>query len=356
MATDVIIPRAAALFDGAVRRIDPIKDPDWNSRLGGQPSASVFHGADWARVLQGAYGFRPFYLVCDDTRSVLPIMEVDSWLTGRRGVSLPFADECAPICREGASWERLWREALGHAEVRGWRYLECRGGRALFRNAPASTAFHGHRLVLDGNPRSRFARMNGSVRRAVRKAEQGGLSIEFSQNIDAVRVFYRLHCRTRKRHGSPPQPFGFFRQLHRHLLSKDLGWVALAWHSRTPVAGAIFFRSAKTAVYKYAASNEAWQHLRPSNLILWEAINSFALQGFEELDFGRTSLDNEGLRRFKLGWGAKECRIEYVRYDLRSRAFVTAQDRASAWHTRVFQVLPMIFSKMAGAVLYRHMA
>jgi hypothetical protein len=339
-----------------VRRVNPVDEPSWDVTVAAMPGASFYHGSAWARVLQHAYGFHPCYFTCDATASLFPMVEVDSWLTGRRGISLPFADECAPLCADARSWDRLWQAALGFARERGWRYLECRGGRSWFRGAPSSTSYYGHRLALGEDRPALSSRVEGSVRRAVRKAQQSGLRVEFSRSEDALRVFYGLLCRTRKRLGVPPQPFAFFQQIERQILAREQGWVVLAWHGRIPVAGAVFFCSGKTAYYRFAASNAAWQHLRPSNLVLWEAIEWFEKQGFAGLDFGRTSLDNEGLRRFKCSWGAEERRIEYVRFDLRSRSFVAARDRASGWHNRVFRLLPLALSRLAGTVLYRHVA
>jgi hypothetical protein len=76
----------------------------------------------------------------------------------------------------------------------------------------------------------------------------------------------------------------------------------------------------------------------------------------ERLHFGRTSLSNGGLRRFKLGWGAKEHELEYLKYDLRSERFVVERDRAEGQHNRVFQAMPMFMLRAAGAALYRHIA
>ena len=38
---------------------------------------------------------------------LLPLMEVDSWLTGRRGISLPFTDECEPLYPDAESFKNL---------------------------------------------------------------------------------------------------------------------------------------------------------------------------------------------------------------------------------------------------------
>jgi hypothetical protein len=123
-----------------------------------------------------------------------------------------------------------------------------------------------------------------------------------------------------------------------------------------PVAAAVFFHWGKKAIYKYGASDEAYQHLRANNLVMWEAIKRYARNGFDQLHFGRTSLINEGLRRFKLGWNTEETMIEYVRYDWKEGGFVTAKDEASGWYNRVFRVLPVSVSRLVGSLLYRHVA
>ena len=123
-----------------------------------------------------------------------------------------------------------------------------------------------------------------------------------------------------------------------------------------PVAGAVFFHFGKTAIYKFGASHKAFQHLRANNLVMWEAIKWHARRGLGMLDFGRTSLENEGLRRFKLGWGTQERLIDYFRYDQRKAGFVTARDESAGWHNRIFRMLPVPLSRLIGATFYRHVA
>ena len=342
-----------------IQRVNPLDDADWDALIKTCPSASFFHGAAWARVLHCTYGFSPSYFLVGDRgglHSLLPVMGVKSWLTGRRGISLPFTDECAPLCPDGDSCRRLFDAAIAHARACAWKYLEFRGGRPLFENAVTSTSFLGHRLDLGADEAALFGRVDSSVRRAVRKAEQCGVTVEFSQDLEALRAFYGLLGTTRKRHGVPPQPWNFFANIHRHVMATGQGWVVLARHQGVPVAGAVFFHFQKTAIYKYGASDDAYQHLRANNLVMWQAIKRYAQEGCAVLDFGRTSLGNDGLRRFKLGWGTTEHPIEYVKYDLRSGGFVTAQDEAAGWHNHVFRHLPVFLSRAAGRLLYRHIA
>ena len=342
-----------------MRLIDPLSDPHWDTRLASLPGASFFHTAAWARVLHGTYGFKPAYLEGTNENgvwSLLPLMEADSWIKGRRGIGLPFTDECSPLSPDPVSFRPLFTDALAYADKRGWKYLECRGGRSLICDAAASTSFWGHQLDLRGEESALFERFDPAARRAIRKAEQSGLSIETSQSLDAVREFYGLLCLTRRRHGLPAQPFRFFSQIREHVLSPGHGCVILARAGGKPVAGAVFFRFGKTVTYKFGASDDRQQHLRANNLVMWEAIKLHAKLGFESLDFGRTSLGNEGLRKFKLGWGTTERRVDYVRFDCRSDRFVTVPDEASGWYNYVFRILPVSASRLVGALLYRHAA
>jgi len=343
----------------SVRAVNPADEPGWDAKLASFPEATIFHTGAWARVLRDTYGFQPVYFTLgegDRVRALLPLMEVNSWLTGRRGVGLPFTDESPPLGAEGGAFGQLHAAAMAHATQRQWKSMEIRGGRALFGSAPASTSFYGHVLDLRGSEAELFARTESSVRRAIRKAEQGGLTLSVSQDLEAVRTFYTLLCKTRQRHGLPVQPFGFFAHIHRHVLAQNLGNVVLAHHGTTPVAGAVFFRFGDTVIYKFGASDETLQHLRANNLVMWEAIKWHARQGFSRLDFGRTSLPNAGLRKFKLGWGTVERTVEYVKYDLKTGGFVTTKDAAAGWHNHVFRRLPVFLSRLAGAVLYPHIA
>lgn len=349
----------ASTVDNSACRIDPTADSEWDSDLATCRDASFFHGSAWARVLASAYGYTPVYFALRNAQgihSLLPMMEVESWLTGSRGISLPFTDECAPLCADPESFRHLYREALDLARLRHWKYIEFRGGMPLFDGAPSSINFFGHRLDLRGGEAALFARCDSSVRRAVRKADQSGLTFEFSRDLEAVRTFHGLLCKTRRRHGVPPQPFNFFASIHRHVLAQNQGWIVLARLGQTPVAGAVFFHFGKTVIYKFGASDDAFQHTRANNGVMWEAIKRHGREGFEVLDFGRTSNTNEGLRNFKLGWGASEHLIDYVRFDCRIGGYVVAGDPSSGGYTRILRMLPEPMFRLVGRVLYKHMA
>jgi hypothetical protein len=339
--------------------VDPLRDPHWDARVARFPGASFFHSRAWLQVLRDSYGLKPCFFRADDNEGrpavLVPFVEINSWLTGRRGVSLPFTDECQPLYTESDTL-RETIEAIGaYGRYRRWKYWEIRGGAATIQ-APAATSFYAHRTNLDSDVGRLLGRCDSAARRAVRKSEQSDLTISFSYDLESTRQFHALLCTTRKRHGLPPQPFSFFGNIQRHVLAARKGCIVLARIGDVPVAGAMFFQFGRVAIFKYGASNQAFQHLRPNNLVMWRAMEYYARAGFEALDFGRTSLGNEGLRHFKLSWAATERVLDYVRFNYRTASFVKARDRSSGWYSGLFKLLPVALARLVGATAYRHVA
>jgi hypothetical protein len=343
----------------SVQRLNPISEERWDSRLTGNACYSFFHGSAWARALRQTYGYQPNYfatLAGEHLDALLPVMEVDSWLTGRRGVSLPFTDYCDPLAGDLPAFQQLFDQAVLYGRDRRWKYLELRGGRQFLASALPSQRFYGHELALVDDEKELFAALTSPVRRAIRKAEKQGLTVEILKDAEGIKQFYSLHCQTRRKHGLPPQPFKFFQNLQKCILAGGGGIIILARSGARTVAGSIFFHAGQQAIYKFGASDETMLELRGNDLVMWEGIKYYASRGFRTLHLGRTSLINEGLRRFKLGWGAREHSIEYFKYDLRKSAFVTDRDGALGWYNRIFAALPLSLSRFLGSVLYRHVA
>jgi CelD/BcsL family acetyltransferase involved in cellulose biosynthesis len=343
----------------SVRIVDPVLFPGWDHLLDRFPDASIFHGAGWAQILAATYGHRPLYFCRfdrDQLMGVLPVMEIASRWTGKRGASLPFTDVCSPLVKVGQGASDLYSAALNHGRGHGWRYLECRSPAPDWRGSTESVSFYTHVLDLPAAPKELFERMESSVRRGVRKAESAGVRVEFRTDPVAVEIYYQLHCRTRRRQGLPPQPWRFFQNIQQYLLAREQGFIALAFADAQPAAAAVILHLARRAIYKFGASDEKFQHLRPNNLVMWRAIERLRDLGITNLHFGRTSLFNHGLRRYKLGFGAREEQMSYARFDFRSGSFVKSGDRSQTWMNQIFRACPVSVLRLTGRLLYPHIS
>ena len=282
------------------------------------------------------------------------MMEVASPLTGRRGVCLPFSDFCKPLLFDNSATALVLSSLLDLAKERNWKYFELRSGNKPATSAISSAAYYEHQIDLTADEDRLFARFASSVRRAVRKASQNGVEIEISHGRDAVLAFFALHTRTRRRHGLPPQPLKFFLNIHEELMKKRHAFVVLARHRSRPIAAAVFLRLGQKALYKYGASDERYQEFRANDLVMWEGMKFLVQKGARTLHLGRTSIENKGLRRFKLGWGVIETMLHYFQFDVATNSWLNKRNPRTL-HKKVFSRLPLKLNQLAGAMLYPHL-
>ncbi len=343
----------------SVRVVNPLEEPAWDELVLSHPDYTCFHGSAWARVLHETYGYQPCYLLIRDgrhLRALLPVMDVRSRLTGRRGVALPFTDACPPLASDPASSHALLAQLTELGRAHGWKYWECRGVGNVPTGTPIARTYYGHVLDLSAGEARLFDGFKTTVRTAIRKAEQAGVQVETSRGWDALRTFYALHCQTRRKHGLPPQPLRFFRNIQSHILDANLGTVVVARHQQRPIAAAVFFQFGRKAIYKYGASDAALQDLRANNLVMWHAIRWYARCGCDTFHFGRTDADADGLRRYKLGWGAREEVIAYLRHDYRAGNYVCQAAETATWKNEILRRLPVFLLRALGELAYRHTA
>ena len=338
--------------------IDPIAYPGWDTLIGSMPEHSFFHTSNWAGVLKESYSYRPLYFTRSEGPEqakltvVIPVMEVDSFLTGKRGVSIPFTDYCEPIAPDEDSFSSMFGEVLQYGRKAGWKYLELRGGAQHFNGVAPYRTYLKHTLRIHDQETALFNEIKPSARRNIRTAQKSGIRIAVSDLESDLREYYRLHCLTRNRHGVPPQPYKFFKAIHRNVISKSKGFVVLGSHQGRAIAGAVFFHAGKKGIYKFGAADLRHQNLRAANLVMWEAIRWFSRNGFNELCFGRTDMENEGLMRFKKCWGSHESEISYYRLDPLSGKMLERSGHKLP--SGLMRKVPFFVSRIAGSLLYRH--
>lgn len=340
-----------------IQIINPLERPDWDDQLLAFENASVFHSAPWARVLAETYGYKPTYFTAVEdgrVKALIPVMEVRSFLTGKRGVSLPFTDFCEPLASSGPVLKELNEAVIRHGTAAGWRSMEWRGEAGLFRGEKSSCTFYRHELELPEAEGALAAGLRSSTIRNVRKAVKEGIEVNVLQSLGAVDEFYRLNCLTRKHHGIPPQPFRFFRKIHEHLISRDLGMVALGLWKKRVIAGCLFLHFGRSAIYKFGASDRRFQNLRANNLVMWEGLRYYQSRGIRDLSMGRSEPENKGLLQFKRGWNGREETLQYHRLDLQRKQYIDGVIGTGGGVTRLLRCTPIPLLRLIGAAVYRH--
>lgn len=339
-------PITAAIVDSG--------DAAWQQFVLTHPDALPYHHPAWVATIADAYGYEPFAAVVragsGEILGGAPFVTVGGRVRARRWVSLPFTDVCPPLRSSLLSANEL-RSAVEALQLE--HDVAAAEIRARLTKTDGQLRGVTHSLEL-GDPDALFAAFKPQVRRNIRKAEASGVTVRAAeQQSDLARDYFALHADTRRRLGVPSQPRRFFEALWRHVIEPGLGSVLLAYHDGIPIAGAVFLEWNGRVVYKYGASDRRHWPLRPNNVLFWESIRRGCASGARALDFGRTDLEDEGLRTFKASWGALE---EPLFYTTLGRSSPARSGLAGRLLRPIVRVAPTWVGRTVGAALYRFAA
>lgn len=283
---------------------------------------------------------------------------VNSWLTGRRLVSLPFSDYCEPLCDSDEDANFLiicLRTALKHQR---WKYLEIRAISRSFSETcanidfvPAAT-YYLHTLDLRPDLNKVFSSLHKNcVQRRIQRAQRADLVERCGQSGELLKEFYALFAATRRRHCLPPVPFAWFQNLIR-CYDKALE-IRLAYREKTPIAAILTLRFREIVYYKYGGLDMRFKNLGAMPWLLWNAVTSAQSNGATEFDLGRTQADDAGLLVFKNHWVRQPKPFVYQRFPC-----IPTLDSAGSWKfgmaKQVFSWMPDRLLAMTGRLLYRH--
>jgi CelD/BcsL family acetyltransferase involved in cellulose biosynthesis len=335
-----------------LRRV-ALDDPDWVAFVHRCGQAGAFHHPAWAALLARTYVLPGFALVLADERGRLvagaPFLEARSVTRRRRLISLPFTDACPPLAAgdEAPRFLEALAEAAAHPLEIRWDV------RALGWTNRTDAVIHVLELDPDADVvRRRFAR--AQVTRNIRRAEREGVTVRAATSPEDLATFYALHVRTRRRQGVPVQPRRFFDAIWSDMVEPGLGEILLASAGGPPLAAALLLSFNGTTIYKFGASDPEGWPLRPNHAIFWSAIQGSCARGDRWFDFGRTDLDNDGLRAFKSSWGAVEQPL--VCSVLERGAAAAGQGVAVRMAATAIRRGPAWVGRGIGARLYRYAA
>ena len=332
-----------------------LDDPRWLDFAGSHGEATVFHHPAWSRVLVDAYGYRPSILFQLDRDGAvaagMPVLEVQRFSPRRHFTSLPFTDYCPPLATSEDALAELTAALLRWQRGSKVHQFVVHGRLSSIAGIQIVPRAVRHLLPLGCTRQDFLQRIKGTqVDRAIKKAQREGVTARISRSEADTDTFYQLHLQTRRRQGVPVQPKRFLRLLWKHVIDQGLGFVVLAHKDGQPVAGAIYLAWNHHLIYKFGASDARFWELRPNNLVMWTAIDWACEHGYRELDFGRSDIDNHGLREFKRRWGALEVPLDYSY--LTSAPVRPLPGLGRQVLARIIQSSPPVVCRLTGELLY----
>jgi CelD/BcsL family acetyltransferase involved in cellulose biosynthesis len=339
--------------------LNPIVDIRWRELVDASGNSSVFHMPEWLEALHQTYGYEPVVFANEGgerLRNGVPFCKIKSWLTGSRLVSLPFSDHCQPLGAE-ADIRAVLKFLAVERQVHKWKYIECRPLTGEGFHGMGETAFKMgskfcfHQIDLSARLEQIFKNFHKDcIQRKIRKAEREGLRYEKGRGPEILGDFYALMLKTRQRHGLPPQPRAWFKNLAGCM--GDSLTIRTAKKGRVPVASILTLSFRKSVTYKYGCSDTEFNNLGGTPFLFWQLIQEAKAEGKRTLDLGRSDLDNPGLIRFKDHLGASRSGLTYYRNS--SQTVKQKSDWKEKVGTQVFRRMPAPCLAVAGKLFYKH--
>jgi CelD/BcsL family acetyltransferase involved in cellulose biosynthesis len=347
-----------------VYKFNPLQDARWSTFLDTNSRASVFHTPSWLEALRRTYGYEPVVYTSappgQELRDGTVFCRVESWLTGRRLVSLPFSDYCEPLLNGPDSSQAIFSALRNDSLQQHWKYVEIRPLEVLNGTAaqfePLET-YCLHELDLTPDLDTLFRSFHkDSVQRKIKRAARESLTYSEGKSEELLRHFYGLLLLTRRRHSLPPQPLSWYRNLI-DCFGDELK-IRVAYKGSVPVAANLTLQYKNKMVFKYGCSDPEWNKLGGTHLVLWNSIQDAKAKGLQAFDLGRSELKNTGLITFKNRWGAARVDMTYLKYSPLQSSPPLVSFGPGNWKVRlarkVFSHTPSCVLSVVGALCYRH--
>jgi lipid II:glycine glycyltransferase (peptidoglycan interpeptide bridge formation enzyme) len=339
--------------------INPFEDKRWDNYVYNHPQGLAYHHSGWAKVIKSTYNYQPFFVGLEQSKTdilegVVPFFLVNSLLTGKRLVSLPFTSYCNPLVpannlREIVAFAMEYFKGIDYVEL---KLLE--NHNVACANYVKHNSFVTHMIKLDIPLDELFMSFHPtSVRQRIRRAYRNKLKFRIAEQEADLKKFYRLLTLVRRRHGLPPQPYSFYSNMWRHLKPQNMLCVPLVEYEGRVVAGATVLKFKDTFYFEYSASDPKFLKQCPNHMLIWEVIKLAYEEGVKYFDFGRSNITNRSLIEFKERWQAKSKTISHYYSEGKKRTYFE-DTRCKRLLSSLNRALPLWLLHLEGKMLYKH--
>ena len=306
-----------------INRYTPSYGEQWDDFVRSSNNGTLFHlrrflnyhppgrHSDHSLILEGPKGTGALF------PAALQKQAGDPWLSSHPGAT--FGGLVTPVGLSFQQSDALVADLIAYARKAGFGGIRLTlpptiYNRRLSNYTDAALLRHGFTydqreissiLYLEPTPEANRAKFTNASRRALRKAENGGIEVRYSDDLSS---YYAILLRNLKRRHNV-QPTHSLVELQRlaSLFPEDIRLLAAYLDGRMIAGIVTFATNPEVTLAYYISHDEAYQQYRAMNLLFYRLIEQAIAAGTRYLDFGLFTIagaPNRGLARFKESFGA----------------------------------------------------
>jgi lipid II:glycine glycyltransferase (peptidoglycan interpeptide bridge formation enzyme) len=145
-----------------------------------------------------------------------------------------------------------------------------------------------------------------NIRRDIRKAQRGGITIHSGNSREGINIFYKLYLASMERNRAMAKyPFRWFEAIYEIMTKKGLGAILIAELDQVAIAGVVLIHSLTSMHYFHNGSQHEFLKFCPNELLVHFSLEKAIEKGNSFFDFMGSGPNDLSLLRFKEKWGGQ---------------------------------------------------
>lgn len=324
----------------------------WDQFVLSHAEGTNYHRWSWKHVFQEVFGWPAIYLLAEENgvvRGILPLIWQKCLLRSYLS-SMPHLKGGGIVADEPEIENLLFDSAVEAARRTNASYLELRHLRHHDLPLVPREDKVGAVLPIEADSEQRLRRLEKKTRNLVRKSLTFGLTAEFGGSA-LLTEFYDVYRHNMRDLGSPSYSRHYFSEILNRF--PDETRICVVRLGNETVAAGFLLGFRKTLEVAWASSYRKFLALKPNMFLYWNVLTFAAEQGYEFLDFGRSS-HGSGTYEFKLQWGAVPSNLSWGYWLNHGASVPSTRQHGMQVASRMWQRLPLSVTNVLGPKLVKH--
>jgi len=329
----------------------------WDQYVESHEEGCIYHLTAWQSIIKKQFGHESTYIYSTndngDLNGILPVVQLKSILLGNYMVSVPYFNYGGVLSESKDIATKLMLKAGEVASDKSASHVE-------FRDTQVYEGDWGLRedkvvmlLDLPSDSEVLWKNIGTKVRAQVKRPQREPVSTK-QGGLDLLDDFYQVFAQNMRDLGTPVYSKSFFKSILEKFPNN--AHIVCVYHNDEPAAAGFLIGYKNRMEIPWASALRKFNKISVNMLLYWEVLKYSTEQGYQQFDFGRSTV-NAGTYRFKKQWGGKPKQL-YWHYWLAEGEDVPKMNPDNPKYKLVisiWQKLPVWLTKVIGPSIVKNL-